>query len=80
MRKKNWWPVPDGRLAPRQTGLLTVGSKLTSTSTAPVLAGIPSGTPFSVETISRTNQDQASFTHAPEVKQDGACDRDERLV
>jgi hypothetical protein len=33
-RKKNWSRVPDGRLTPRQTGRLTVGSKLTSTSTS----------------------------------------------
>jgi hypothetical protein len=28
-RKKNWSQVPDGRLAPGQTGRLTVGRKLT---------------------------------------------------
>jgi hypothetical protein len=33
-RKKNWSSVPDGRLTPRQTGRLTVGRKLTSTSTS----------------------------------------------
>jgi hypothetical protein len=32
-RKKNCLPVPDGCLTPRQTGRLTVGRKLTSTST-----------------------------------------------
>jgi hypothetical protein len=31
---KNWSKVPDGRLTPRQTGRLTVGRKLTSTSTS----------------------------------------------
>jgi hypothetical protein len=31
-RKKNWSQVPDGRLTPGQTGRLTVGRKLTSTS------------------------------------------------
>jgi hypothetical protein len=31
-RKKNWSRVPDRRLTPRQTGRLTVGRKLTSTS------------------------------------------------
>jgi hypothetical protein len=31
-REKNWSRVPDGRLTPRQTGRLTVGRKLTSTS------------------------------------------------
>jgi hypothetical protein len=31
-RKKNWLQVPDGRLTPGQTGRLTVGRKLTSTS------------------------------------------------
>jgi hypothetical protein len=31
-RKKNWSRVPDGRLTPKQTGRLTVGRKLTSTS------------------------------------------------
>jgi hypothetical protein len=30
--KKNWSWVPDGRLTPRQTGRLTVGRNLTSTS------------------------------------------------
>jgi hypothetical protein len=29
---KNWSRVPDGRLTPGQTGRLTVGRKLTSTS------------------------------------------------
>jgi hypothetical protein len=33
MAKKNWSQVPDGRLTPGQTGRLTVGRKLTSTST-----------------------------------------------
>jgi hypothetical protein len=33
-RKKNWSRVSDGRLTPGQTGRLTVGRKLTSTSTA----------------------------------------------
>jgi hypothetical protein len=33
-RKKNWSQVPDGRLTPGQTGRLTVGRKLTSTSTS----------------------------------------------
>jgi hypothetical protein len=33
-RKKNWSRVPDGRLTPGQTGRLTVGCKLTSTSTS----------------------------------------------
>jgi hypothetical protein len=32
-RKKNLSWVPDGRLTPRKTGRLTVGRKLTSTST-----------------------------------------------
>jgi hypothetical protein len=32
-RKKNWAHIPDGRLTPRQTGRLTVGRKLTLTST-----------------------------------------------
>jgi hypothetical protein len=32
-RKKNWSRVADGRLTPGQTGRLTVGRKLTSTST-----------------------------------------------
>jgi hypothetical protein len=32
--KKNWSQVPDGRLTPGQTGRLTVGRKLTSTSTS----------------------------------------------
>jgi hypothetical protein len=33
-RKKNWLQVLDGCLTPRQTGRLTVGRKLTSTSTS----------------------------------------------
>jgi hypothetical protein len=33
-RKKNWSRVPDGYVIPRQTGQLTVGRKLTSTSTS----------------------------------------------
>jgi hypothetical protein len=33
-RKKNWSRVPDGCLTPRRTGRLTVGRKLTSTSTS----------------------------------------------
>jgi hypothetical protein len=32
--RKNWSRVPDGCLTPRQTGRLTVGRKLTSTSTS----------------------------------------------
>jgi hypothetical protein len=35
-RKENWSRVSDGRLTPRQTGRLTVGRKLTSTSTSVV--------------------------------------------
>jgi hypothetical protein len=31
-KMKNWSQVPDGRLTPGQTGRLTVGRKLTSTS------------------------------------------------
>jgi hypothetical protein len=34
-RRKNWSRVPDGRLIPGRTGRLTVGRKLTSTSTKP---------------------------------------------
>jgi hypothetical protein len=36
-REKNWSRVPDGFPAPQQTGRLTVGSKLTSTSTSAAL-------------------------------------------
>jgi hypothetical protein len=36
-RKRNWSRVPDGRLTPRQVGRLTVGRKLTSSSTSWIL-------------------------------------------
>jgi hypothetical protein len=39
-RKKNWSMVPDGRLKPRQTGRLTVGRKLTSTSSSSAFKGL----------------------------------------
>jgi hypothetical protein len=37
MRKKNWLGIPDGCLTARRTGRLTIGRKLTSTSTSMVI-------------------------------------------
>jgi hypothetical protein len=50
--KTNWPKVPDWRLTPRQTGRLTVGRKLTSTSTSEVSLMQPYGSGIDVHSLS----------------------------